>query len=81
MYDAHISRDTQPPQRATLSVVSMVKGEFGDSLRSEGAVGQIGEVLAKMLCHNICLLIRAAHELGVEPIFGAGSGVEPKLFI
>ena len=27
-------------------------------------MGQINEVLDKMLCHNICVLIRATHELG-----------------
>jgi hypothetical protein len=63
------------------SVFSMVKGKFGDSVRSKSDVGQINEVLAKMLCHNMCVLIRATHELGVEPIFGSGSGIEPKLFI
>jgi transposase len=63
------------------SVFSMVKGKFGDSVRSKSDVGQINEVLAKMLCHNMCVLIRATHELGVEPIFASGSGVEPKLFL
>ncbi len=29
------------------------------------------EVLAKVLCHNICVLIQAIHELGTEPAFGA----------
>jgi transposase len=63
------------------SVFSMVKGKFGDSVRSKSDVGQINEVLAKMLCHNICVLIRATHKLGVEPIFASGMGVEPKLFL
>ena len=63
------------------SVFSMVKGKFGDSVRSKSDVGQINEVLAKMLCHNMCVLTRATHELGVEPIFASESGVEPKLFL
>jgi transposase len=63
------------------SVFSMMKGKFGDSVRSKSDEGQVNEVLAKVLCHNICVLIRAMHELGIEPTFGAGSGVEPKLFI
>ena len=63
------------------SVFSMVKGKFGDSVRSKSDVGQINEVLAKMLCHNMCVLIRATHELGVEPIFASKPGLEPKLFI
>jgi transposase len=63
------------------SVFSMVKCKFGDPARSKSDVGQINEVLAKMLCHNMCVLIRAAHGLGVEPIFASASGAEPKLFI
>ena len=70
-----------PTERNAIRRLDGVKGEFGDSERSKGDVGQIDEVLAKMLCHNICVLIRAACELGVQPICGAGSGLEPKLFI
>ena len=56
-------------------------GEFRDSVRLRGDEGQVNEVLAKVLCHNMCILIRAKRELGVETTFGAGSGFEPKLFI
>ena len=48
---------------------SMVKGKFGDSVRSKSETGQINEVLLKFLCHNICVLIHAMHELGVTPSF------------
>jgi len=48
------------------SAFSMMKGKFGDAVRSKSDVGQVNEVLAKCLCHNICVLIRAARELGVE---------------
>ena len=63
------------------SVFSMIKGKFGDAVRSKGDEGQVNEVLAKVLCHNMCVLIRATHDLGVEPTFGAESGVEPKIFV
>jgi len=63
------------------SVFSMVKGKFGDSVRSKSDEGQVNEVPAEVLCHNICVLIKATHELGTEPASGAGSGVEPKTFI
>ena len=63
------------------SVFSMIKGKFGDAVRAKSDQGQVNEVLAKVLCHNMCVLIRAAHDLGVEPTFGAGSGVEPKIFV
>jgi transposase len=63
------------------SAFSMMKGKFGGAVRSKSEVGQVNQVLAKCLCHNVCVLIRAARELGVETTFGAGSGVEPKLFL
>jgi hypothetical protein len=31
----------------------------------------VNEVLAKVLCHNVCVLIQAIHELGIEPNFCA----------
>ena len=50
---------------------SMIKGKFGSALRSKSDVGQINEALCKVLAHNICVLIQATHELGIEPIFCA----------
>ena len=49
---------------------SMIKGKFGDSVRSKSDIGQINEALCKVLCHNLCVIIQAIHELGIEPIFG-----------
>ncbi len=48
---------------------SMMKAKFGDSLRSKSDVGQINEALCKVLCHNLCVLVQAMHELGIEPAF------------
>lgn len=51
------------------SAYSMIKSKFGDSVRSKSDVGQINEALCKVLCHNICVLVQAIHELGIEPTF------------
>jgi transposase len=51
------------------SAFSMIKRKFGSSVRGKSDVAQVNEVLAKVLCHNICVLILATHELGLEPIF------------
>ncbi len=48
---------------------SMIKGKFGSHLRSKSDTGQINEALCKVLCHNICVLVQATHELEIEPIF------------
>ena len=63
------------------STFSMMKGKLGDAVRSKSEVGQINEVLAKVLCHDVCVLIRAARELGIELTPETGSGVEPRIFI
>ena len=44
---------------------SMIKGKFGDALRSKSHDGQVNEILLKVLCHNLCVLIQEMHELGV----------------
>ena len=36
---------------------SMIKGKFGDALRSKSETGQVNEILLKVLCHNICVLV------------------------
>ena len=44
-------------------VFSMVEGKFEDSVGSKSKEGQVNKVLAKVLCHNVCVLVRAAHGL------------------
>jgi transposase len=51
------------------STVQMVKSKFGDFVRSKTWTAQINEVLCKIICHNICVVIQEMHELGIEPNF------------
>ncbi len=53
------------------STFSMMKRKFGGSVRSKLPVAQFNEVLCKVLCHNLSVLVHEMHELGVEPIFRA----------
>jgi transposase len=55
------------------STFSMIKRKFGDSVRSKGDVAQKNEVLCKVLAHNLCCLIAAWYELGIDPLFGDGN--------
>jgi hypothetical protein len=55
------------------TVFSMIKGKFGDALRSKSDTAQFNEVLCKVLCHNVCVIIQSMHELGIDPAFCAGS--------
>lgn len=61
------------------SVFSMIKAKFGDGVRSKCDTGMANEALAKVLCHNICCLIQAIHELGVDPNFCAQLGLAQKI--
>ena len=47
----------------------MIKSKFGDAVRSKTGVAQVNEVLLKVLCHNICVVIQEMFELGIEPGF------------
>ncbi len=48
---------------------SMIKGKFGDRLRSKTRTAQINEALCKVLAHNLACLISSIYELGIEPTF------------
>ncbi len=48
---------------------SMIKRKFGDSVRAKQDVSQMNEVLLKILCHNLVVLIHEMHELGITPVF------------
>ncbi len=61
------------------STFSMVKRKFGDSLRSKTDVAMVNEALAKIVCHNVVVLIHEMHELGIAPAFWAGSADAQKL--
>jgi len=64
------------------TVFSMIKTKFGGAVRSKTPVAQVNEVLCKVLCHNICVLIQSIYELGIAPnfwAFEAKEAVAPKL--
>ena len=51
------------------STFSMIKAKFGDSVRSKTDTAMKNEVLAKILCHNICRVIHSMCETGL-PVLG-----------
>lgn len=55
----------------------MMKAKFGGNVRSKTPVAQVNEVLCKVLCHNICVLIQSIYELGLEPVFWTSEAKEP----
>jgi transposase len=61
------------------STFAMIKGKFRDHVRSRTDVAMKNEVLCKVLCHNLCCLIHAAHELGITSHFGEGPDPELRI--
>ncbi|HYN10525.1 MAG TPA: transposase [Vicinamibacterales bacterium] len=51
------------------SAFSSMKRLFGDNVRSKTEVSQTNEVLLKVLCHNLVVLIHEMHETGAEAVF------------
>lgn len=51
------------------TVFSAVKRKFGDSIRSRTPVALVNEVLAKLVCNNLCCVILSQCELGIEAEF------------
>lgn len=47
----------------------MIKTKFKDNLRSKTKIAQVNELLLKILCHNICVVIQEINELGVRGEF------------
>lgn len=46
------------------TVFHMLKSKFGDGLRSKTGTSQVNELLCKILCHNICVLVYELEGLG-----------------
>ncbi len=55
------------------STFSMIKRKVGDSVRSKTDIAIRNEVLAKVLCHNVVVVIHEMHELGINPGFKTGA--------
>ena len=51
------------------TTMAMIKTKFGASVKSKSGTAQVNEVLCKVLCHNIYVLIQSFYELGIEAEF------------
>jgi transposase len=51
------------------STFSMIKAKFGGFVRAKLPTAQVNEVLCKILCHNLCVVIQSMSELGIEATF------------
>jgi len=53
------------------STFRMMKRKFRDGLRSKTEVAMVNEMLCKVLCHNLVVLIHETHELSIDATFWA----------
>jgi hypothetical protein len=51
------------------TVFHMIKSKFGEALKSKTFTAQINELLFKILCHNIVVMIHETNELGIKANF------------
>ena len=56
---------------------AMMKAKFGPAVRAKTPVAQVNEVLCKVLCHNICVLIQSWYELGITSVFEVDCSKSP----
>ena len=54
------------------STIGAIKAKMGEPLRCKNGTAMVNEVLVKVLCYNITVLISAMFELGIEPVFTGG---------
>ena len=57
------------------SAMWMIKTKFGSAVRSKLPAAQINEVLAKVLLHNLCCIVHAITEFGIDVEFGRSVAV------
>ena len=76
LHEAEFNRHYHKRSNAE-TVFHMLKAKFGDKVRAKTSTAQVNEVLMKVLCHNICALIRAMHELDITPVFDE-AGFSPR---
>jgi hypothetical protein len=48
-----VSNELKPSE----TVFHMIKSKFGSRIRSMSDTAQVNEVLCKILCHNLCVLV------------------------
>jgi transposase len=62
------------------SAFSMIKRKFGDSIRSKTPTAMANEVLAKLVCHNLVVVVHGMYELGIAPEYATRDD-EPSMVI
>lgn len=54
----------------------MIKSKFKADIKSKKKKAQINELLIKILCHNVCVVIQEVNELGIRAEFKMEEALE-----
>lgn len=65
----HLYQEKLNRQNQAESAFSMLKRKFGEKIFSKDGTAQVNEVLCKVLCHNLVVLIYWLYEFGIEEAF------------
>jgi len=57
------------------STMWMIKSKFDENIRSKTDTAIVNELLCKVLCHNICVVIQSMYELGIDATFWGKSAI------
>jgi hypothetical protein len=60
---------------------AMIKAKFRVYVRSRTGVAIVNELLCKLLCHNLCVLIQEQEELGITAEFWSEGFTEERAII
>jgi hypothetical protein len=60
------------------STFSAIKRKFGHAVMSKTDTAMTNEVLAKVLCHNLTVLVQEQETLGIVPVFWQDEPDEPE---
>lgn len=52
------------------SVFSAIKRKFGENVRSRTATAQVNEIIAKLICYNLTVVVHEMFENGIAAVFG-----------
>lgn len=59
------------------SVFSALKRKFGENIRSKTEVAQVNEVICKLICYNLSVVVHEMFEHGIKPNFSGRESDDP----
>jgi len=65
----HLGVEVEVGRGELRQLAGPVAGRGRDHVRGKTDTAMTNEMLCKFLCHNLCCLVSAIYELGIDPVF------------